>query len=338
MRYALCAMRFRGLIMGQVLIGVDLGGTNVRIGVVTPKGRVLKKEEYALDPSLGGSKIVEGLVSNLKNFLQERIGRNNQLLGIGIGIAGAIDMKRGRMINSPNIPDLNDFRIREFLKKRISSPIVIENDANAFALGEGWVGAAKGSKDYCGITLGTGVGGGIVINGEILHGSGGMASEVGHMVIDPEGPLCGCGGRGCLEVYASATGIKRMALEAIEKGEGGEIVKRAGGKVEEVTSEKVFQAAQFGDEAAQKIFHEMGRFLGLGLVNLIHLFDPEKIVIGGKASRAWNTFIKTTMEVVRERTMEGSREKVKIVQAKCGDDAGILGAAYVALRSMKHRA
>jgi glucokinase len=315
-----------------------LGGTNVRIGIVTPTGRILKKEEYALDPSRGGLNIVEGLVSNLKNLLQKRIGKNNQLLGIGIGIAGAIDMKRGRMINSPNIPDLNGFGIREFIQKRMSSPIAIENDANAFALGEGWVGAAKGSKDYCGITLGTGVGGGIVINGEILHGSGGMASEVGHMVIDPEGPLCGCGGKGCLEIYASATGIRRMALEAIEKGKGGEILKRAGGKVEEITSEKVFEAAQSGDKAAQKIFNEMGRFLGLGLVNLIHLFDPEKIVIGGKASRAWDSFIKTTMEVVTERAMEGSREKVKIVQAKCGDDAGILGAAYVSLRSIGHRA
>jgi glucokinase len=320
--------------MGRVLVGVDLGGTNVRIGIVTPMGKILKKEEYALDPSQGGLKIVEGLVSNLKNLLQKRIGKNDQLLGIGIGIAGTIDMKRGRMINSPNIPDLNGFGIREFIKKRMSSPIAIENDANAFALGEGWVGAAKGSKDYCGITLGTGVGGGIVINGEILHGSGGMASEVGHMVIDPEGPLCGCGGKGCLEVYASATGIRRMALEAIEKGKGGEILKRAGGKVEEITSEKVFEAAQSGDKAAQKIFNEMGRFLGLGLVNLIHLFDPEKIVIGGKASRAWDSFINTTMEVVTERAMEGSREKVKIVQAKCGDDAGILGAAFVSLRSI----
>jgi glucokinase len=331
-------MRFWSLIMGRVLVGVDLGGTNVRIGIVTPTGRVLKKEEYALDPSQGGLKIVEELVSNLKNLLQKRIGKNNQLLGIGIGIAGAIDMKRGRMMHSPNIPDLNGFGIREFIRKRISSPIAIENDANAFALGEGWVGAAKGSNYYCGITLGTGVGGGIVINGEILHGSRGMASEVGHMVIDPEGPLCGCGGKGCLEVYASATGIRRMALEAIEKGEGGEILKRAGGKVEEVTSEKVFEAAQSGDKAAQKIFNEMGRFLGLGLVNLIHLFNPEKIVIGGRVSRAWDSFIKATMEVVMERAMEGSREKVKIVQAKCGDNAGILGAAYISLKSIGRKA
>jgi glucokinase len=328
----------RSKTMGRVLVGVDLGGTNVRIGIVTPTGRVLKKEEYGLDPSQGGLKSVEELVSNLKNFLQKGIGKNNQLLGIGIGIAGAIDMKKGRIINSPNIPGLNGFGIREFIKKRISSPIVIENDANAFALGEGWVGAAKGSNYYCGITLGTGVGGGIVINGEILHGSGGMASEVGHMVIDPEGPLCGCGGKGCLEVYASATGIRRMALEAIERGAGREILKRAGGKVEDVTSEMVFEAARSGDKVAQKIFHKMGRFLGLGLVNLINLFNPEKIVIGGKASRAWDFFIKTTMGVVMERAMEGSREKVKIVQAKCGDNAGILGAAYISLKSIGRKA
>jgi glucokinase len=326
------------MIMSSVLIGVDLGGTNVRIGMVTPTGRVLNKEEYALDSSQGGLKLVEELVSNLKNLLQKRVGKNNQLLGIGIGIAGAIDVKKGRIINSPNIPNLNGFGIREFIKKRISSPIAIENDANAFVLGEGWVGAAKGSKDYCGITLGTGVGGGIVTNGEIVHGSRGMAGEVGHMVIDREGVLCGCGGKGCLEVYASAAGIKRMALEAIERGEGGEILRRTGGKAEEVTSEKVFEAARSGDEVARKIFREMGRFLGLGLVNLIHLFDPEKIVIGGKASRAWDFFIKTTMEVVMERAMEGSREKVKIVRAKCGDDAGMLGAAYACLKSTGHRA
>jgi predicted NBD/HSP70 family sugar kinase len=124
-----------------------------------------------------------------------------------------------------------------------------------------------------------------------------------------------------------------MALEAIEKGEGGEILKRAGGKVEEVTSEKVFEAAQSGDQTTQQIFNQMGRFLGLGLVNLIHLFNPEKIVIGGKVSQAWDYFIKSTMETIEERSMKGPREKVKIVQAKCGDDAGILGAAFVVLKN-----
>jgi len=323
--------------MGRIFVGVDFGGTNVRLGTVSHKGRVLKKEEYALEPSQEGLPIVEGLVSNLKSFIRKRVSKSDELLGIGIGMAGAIDMKKGRVVNSPNIPSLNGFSILESLKKRISFPIAIENDANAFALGEGWVGAARGCKDYCGITLGTGVGGGIVIDGEILHGSGGMASEVGHMVIDPEGSLCGCGGKGCLEVYASATGITRMALEAVERGEGKEILKKAGGQLEAVTSEKVFEAAQSGDKAAQRTFQQMGRCLGLGLVTLIHLFDPEKIVIGGKVSRAWDFFMKTTREVVIERSMRGSRGKVRILRARCGDDAGILGAAYVSLKTLGHR-
>ncbi len=318
--------------MRQLSIGVDLGATNVRIGVVTRTGRILKREEYPLDQSRGGVCLAEELVSKVRNLLSGRGSRSSQWLGIGVGIAAAIDMRRGTIVNSPNIRGLNGFAMRDFLRKRISLPVVLENDANAFALGEGWVGAARGASDYCGITLGTGVGGGIVVKGAILHGSKGRGGEVGHMAMNPEGPPCGCGGRGCLEVYASASGIKRMALEAIERGEGEEILRRAGGERQKVNAEKVFEAARSGDRVAQEIFREMGRWLGLGLVNLIHLFDPEKIVIGGKVSRAWDLFIRTTMEVVSERVMEGSRRKVRIVRAQCGDDAGILGAAYACLK------
>jgi len=327
--------------MNRFLIGVDLGGTNIRMGIVTPEGKVLKKVQYITDVSKGGLILFEQLVLNLNDLIQKYFKESNQLIGIGIGVAGPIDMKKGVMIAPPNLPALDGFPIRAFLQKRISSSIFIENDANAFTLGEGWVGAAKGCKHYCGITLGTGVGGGIVVEGKILHGVKGMAGEIGHMVIDPEGPSCGCGGRGCLEVYASGTGIKRMALEAIEKGEGKGILKRSGGDPQKITSEKVFKAARSGDLTAKKIFNEMGRFLGLGLVSLIRLFNPEKIVIGGKVSQAWDYFIGSVMETVQERTKEALRERLQIVQADCGDDAGMLGAAYSALKStfsIEHRA
>ncbi len=317
--------------MEQFLIGLDVGGTNVRMGIITPEGKVLKRVQYTTDVSKGGLALFERLVSNLKGLIQENFKESNQLIGIGIGVAGPIDMKRGLIMEPPNLPDLKGFPLKDFLKEKIFSPIAIENDANAFTLGEGWVGAAEGCKDYCGITLGTGVGGGIVVEGKILHGAEGMAGEVGHMVIYPEGPLCGCGGRGCLEVYASGTGIRRMALEAIERGEGGGILKWVEGDLKNVTSGKVFEVAQFGDLEAQQIFNEMGRYLGLGLINLIHLFNPEKIVIGGKVSRAWDYFIGSVMETVQERSMEGPREKLQIVKAECGDDAGMLGAAYSAL-------
>ncbi len=317
--------------MDHFLIGVDFGGTNIRMGIVTPEGKVLKKVRYITDVSKGGSVLFEGLVSNLKDLIRKNMKGSVQLIGIGIGVAGPIDMKKGVMIAPPNLPALDGFPIRAFLQERISSTILIENDANAFTLGEGWVGAAKGCKHYCGITLGTGVGGGIVVAGKILHGSAGMGGEVGHMVIDPEGPLCGCGGRGCLEVYASAAGITRMALEAVEKGEYGGILKRVGGDAQSLNSEKVFEIAQKGDLEARQIFETMGRFLGLGLVNLVNLFNPQKIVIGGKVSRAWDYFIPSVIETVQERAMEGPRKKVNIVRAECGDDAGMLGAAYSAL-------
>lgn len=323
--------RDRSILMERLLIGVDVGGTNIRMGIVTPEGKLLRKVQYATDISRGGLVLFEKLVLNLKDLIRKHFKESNQLIGIGIGVAGPIDIQRGVIVEPPNLPDLKGFPLRNFLQREISSPIAIENDANAFTLGEGWVGAAKDCQHYCGITLGTGVGGGIVVEGKILHGAEGMAGEVGHMVINPEGPPCGCGGKGCLEVYASGAGIKRMALEAIEKGGGEVILKQSGGDPQKITSEKVFEAAKSGDLTARNIFNEMGRFLGLGLVNLIHLFNPEKIVIGGKVSQAWDCFIKSTMETVNERAMKGPREKVEIVQALYGDDAGMLGAAYTAL-------
>jgi len=318
--------------MEKFLIGVDVGGTNVRMGIVSPDGKVLEKIQYPIDVSKKASALMEELLANLKDLTEKGLKESKQLIGIGIGIAGAIDMKSGIVKESPNIKDLKDFELKEFLEGKIPHPIIIENDANAFTLGEGWAGAAKGCRHYCGITLGTGVGGGIVVEGKILHGAEGMGGEVGHMVIDPEGPLCGCGGRGCLEVYASGTGITRMALEAIETGEGCGILKWVGGDLQSVTSEKVFEAAHSGDLGAQRVFHEMGRYLGLGLINLIHLFNPEKIVIGGKVSQAWEYFIGSVMETIQERAMEGPRRRVQIVKAECGDEAGILGAAYAAFK------
>jgi len=310
---------------------VDVGGTNVRMGIVTPDGRILKKVEYPTDITRGSLGMMKELTSRLKDFIPEESGKSHPEIRIGIGIAGPVDQKRGVLIAPPNLPGFDGFPLREFLQKEIPFPIIIENDANAFTLGEGWMGAARGLLHYCGMTLGTGVGGGIVVGGEIIHGAAGMGGEVGHMVLNPKGPLCGCGGRGCLEAYASGSGIRRMALEANKKGKGKKILKKDRGDIKKVTSEEVFQAARMGDQVALKIFNEMGRYLGLGLVNLIHLFNPEKIVIGGKVSKAWDYFIGSATEVVALRAMKGQRDRVQIVQAECGDDAGVLGAAYVAL-------
>jgi glucokinase len=299
------------------------------MGIVTPGGVVLKKIKYGTHISEGREPLLKRLVSHLKDLIRKDL--NSSHPWIGIGVAGSIDRERGIIVHSPNLPDLEGFGFRDFLSKKFSHPIVIENDANAFTLGEGWRGAARGAKHFCGITLGTGVGGGIVVEGKILHGKEGMAGEVGHMVIEPNGLACGCGGRGCLEVYASGKGIQRMALEAIKKGRGKVILKGGRSHFQKITSEDVFKAAQKGDTLAKGIFDKMGAYLGLGLVNLIHLFNPEKIVIGGNVSKAWDFFIEKTMETIQERSMKGPRDRTEIVQSRCGDEAGILGAAYAAL-------
>jgi glucokinase len=318
-------------LMEQYLIGVDIGGTNIRMGIVTPDGRIIKKIEYSTDMSGGGRAMMESLASRLKGFVRDVVKRDSARIRIGMGAAGPVDMRRGILITPPNLPDLHRFPLRTFLQEKISLPVVIENDANAFTLGEGWKGAARGCLHYCGVTLGTGVGGGIVVAGKILHGADGMGGEVGHMVLNPEGPLCGCGGRGCLEVYASGNGIRRMALEAIEKKSGKRGHRQRKGDLSKLTSEEVFEAAQKGDDLALNVLNEMGRYLGLGLVNLVNLFNPEKIVIGGKVARAWDYFIGSAKGIVQQRAMKGQRERVEIVQAECGDDAGILGAAFTAL-------
>ncbi len=315
------------------LIGVDVGGTNIRMGVVTPEGGILKKVQFPTDISQGPSAMMEELVLRLKDLIQGTVGGMHSAVRVGIGVPGPIDMNRGVLVAPPNLPELHEFPLREFLRERLVFPIVIENDANAYTLGEGWVGAARGALHYCCLTLGTGVGGGAVVEGKILHGADGYGGEIGHMILNPEGPVCGCGGRGCLEVYASGKGLKRMALEAVERREGeGTLIRQKIEHLQEITSEDVFKAAQEGDELAQQVFHEMGRYLGLGLVNLTNLFNPERIVIGGKVSRAWDYFIQSAREVLYERAMKGQRERVEIVRAACGDDAGILGAAYTALK------
>lgn len=318
--------------MEPVLIGVDLGGTNTRMGVIAPDGKILKRTQYPTGASQGVTKMLDELVVRLRDLIQQIPEKDHSLIRVGIGVPGPVDLYRGILIEPPNLPELHQFPLREFLRRRIPIPLVLENDANAFTLGEGWVGAARGARYFCGITLGTGVGGGVVINGEMLRGVDGFGGEVGHMVLNPEGPICGCGGKGCLEVYASGTGVRRMALEIIEREGHQSLLKEEIKNPGKLTSEDVFKAAERGDGLAQKVFQEMGRYLGLGLVNLTNLFNPEKIVIGGKVSGAWNYFISQAKEVLYQRAMKGQRERVEIVRAEWGDDAGILGAAYAALR------
>jgi len=216
----------------------------------------------------------------------------------------------------------------KMLSRRIGMPLYLENDANAAALGEKWMGAAKDVQDFCFITLGTGVGGGLVLDGKIWHGADGMAGEVGHMTIDPHGPRCRCGNRGCLEMYASTKALRRMIRQALSSGKRSRFFRE--NRDREISGDVIHWAAKEGDRISREAFARMGSALGIGIAGLINLLNLEKVVFGGGLSAAWKFFSPTLRREVKSRAFAGPARRVRIVRASAGEDAGVLGAAYIA--------
>ncbi len=309
--------------MGHVVIGVDLGGTNLRSALLSPAGDLLDKYTEATHASDGWKKVVGRLVENIKRQQASAERKGSNVVAIGVGAPGIIHGDTGIVVKSPNFPDWNNLPLKKELEKAIELPVTIENDANAAALGEQWRGAGKGIGSMILLTLGTGVGGGIVLNNQIWQGADGMAGELGHMTIIPDGRLCGCGNTGCLEMYASARGIVESYRERKRQVPAGEI-----------TSESVSEAARNGDSDALAVMHGMGRMLGIGIANLINIFNPEMIVIGGRVKDAWPLFIDSTREEIKRRSFEVPAARTKIVPSMLGDDAGIIGAAAAALQKL----
>ncbi len=313
--------------MGHVVvIGVDLGGTNLRTALLSPDGDVLDKHKEATRASAGWKQVIARLVENIQLQRASATRKGLTVAGVGVGAPGVIQMDKGIVVKSPNFPDWNNLPLKEELEKALRVPVFIENDANAAALGEQWRGAGRGINSMILLTLGTGVGGGIVLNNLIWQGADGMAGEIGHMTVIPEGRQCGCGNTGCLEMYASARGIVQSYRDALGiKDEG---------KAPEITSEQVYLAAREGEAAAQRVMKDMGRMLGIGIANLINIFNPQMIVIGGGVKDAWELFIGATHEEIMRRAFRVPAERTEIVPSLLGDDAGMVGAAAVALQKV----
>jgi glucokinase len=311
--------------VGQVVVGVDLGGTNLRTALLSPDGNVLDKHKEATHASAGWKQVVARLVGNIQR--QQKIADQKGLtvVGAGVGAPGVIRMDQGIVVKSPNFPDWNNLPLKEELERALHIPVFIENDANAAALGEQWLGAGRGINSMILLTLGTGVGGGIVLNNLIWQGADGMAGEIGHMTLIPEGRRCGCGNTGCLEMYASARGIVLSYRDALGMKESG--------KAPELTAEQVYQAARDGEPVALRVMKDMGRMLGIGIANLINIFNPQMIVIGGGVKDAWQLFIGATHEEIMRRAFQVPAERTEIVPSQLGDDAGMVGAAAVALQN-----
>jgi glucokinase len=335
--------------MSSFSIGVDLGGTNLRIAAVDSEGNLLEKLTVGAEISRGRNFVIEEMTAAIKN-VAAGFQNKYELSGVGIGVPGIIEKRTGRVIKSPNLPDWLNYPVKEEIEHRLKSVVILENDANAAALGEYWLGAARDLDAMCIVTLGTGVGGGIIINGEIWDGMTGMAGEFGHINIEPEGHPCNCGSRGCVEQLASATAIVRMAKEAIASGKAEGLAKAARGNVE-FTAKSVFHLALQGDEAAKTIFNKVGWALGILMADLVNAFNFPMYVIGGGVSSSWQAFSPKLFEELHMRSMvyaatastttqelsgaaattpRQSEEKSRttiVARALLGSDAGLFGAA-----------
>jgi glucokinase len=312
--------------MPDFSIAVDLGGTNLRIAAVSSDGQLLEKVTLATKLALGPYDVIDQMCDAILR-LSAKYQQSGKLLGAGLGIPGIIDMQTGTVRKSANLPGWENYPVRAEIERRLglpkdglpkngfsqnvlpknalpknAAPVALENDANMAALGEQWLGAARIVENMAMITLGTGIGGAIVLGGKIWHGMNGMAGEFGHVTVEPEGHPCGCGSRGCAERYASASAIMRMAHEAIARREAPALAQAASSEAE-FGAHSIYNLAVQGDEPAQRIFHTFGRYLGIMLAGAVNVLNLDMYVIGGGVSSAWDAFAPAMFKELRERSI-----------------------------------
>jgi glucokinase len=299
--------------MAEYTIGLDLGGTNLRAAAVDRSGKMLDKVSESTNPEKGREVVLTDMAGVINKVKANRPG--DKLAGIGIGVPGFIRLKEGIITNSNNLACLENFKIRDEMERRLETRVILENDANAAALGEKWMGAGREVDDLVLLTLGTGIGGGIIAGGRVLHGYLGMAGELGHLTVVPNGNPCGCGNRGCLEKHASANAISAMAY-LLHLGEN-------------LSPKEVYDFATAGDERAKRVFEIMGEMLGVALAMLANTFNYPLYLLSGGILPAWDFFAPKMFEVTRERSFTFRTTDTRIEKATLGNEAGLFGAAYL---------
>lgn len=304
--------------MSDRIIAVDFGGTQIRAALFDDDARIIAQTAQATRASEGADVVFARLAASVR----EICGDWSRVRGIGVGAPGPLDPWRGVILFAPNLPGMNDFPLQARLEKEFSVPAFIGNDANLAALAEHRYGAGRGHKDMIYMTISTGIGGGIIADGKLFLGARGFAGEVGHQTLEANGPICNCGNVGCLEALASGPAIVRAAREAIAQGRESQL--RA---LSEISGAAVTRAAREGDALAVEILQRAGRYIGIGIVNLVHLFDMQLFVLGGSvALHAWDYLYPAMRRAVEQHAMPSMREGVRIVQAQLGDEVGLYGA------------
>jgi glucokinase len=315
------------------IIGVDLGGTNIVVGVLPMdggNGEVLALASEATEAQRGAKFVVDRINSMIETA-RERVtathgGGPEDFAGVGIGSPGPLDRRSGIVINTPNLGWRN-FPLRDLVGKAVNLPAILDNDANCATYGEWWLGAGRNVNTLVGLTLGTGIGGGIVLNGEIFHGVSDAAGEIGHTTIEVNGRKCKCGNYGCLEAYASGPAIALRAIEGIEAGTDSMLPDLVSGRLESVTAATVYEAAVLGDPYANDVMRETAKFLGAGVANLINMLNPEMIVIAGGVTKAGDHLFLPLKAEVRKRAFRSALEACQICPAALPGTAGVIGAA-----------
>lgn len=316
----------------KLIVGVDLGGTKIDAALSDNCGNIKKRELRETRASEGPNAVIKRIVEAIRAASSDR-----EIAAVGIGAAGIIDVETGLITFSPNLPGWRNIKLKDILERDLGVRTFVDNDATVAALAEHKFGIAVGCDHFICVTVGTGIGGGIVTNGQIYRGISGSAGEIGHMTIDINGPRCGCGNAGCWEALASGTALEREARVKIAEGIKTTIPKYAKESDGRITAKGVYLAAQDGDKLANDLIEQLGYYLGVGLANLINIFNPQLVVIGGGVSRMGEMILEPARKTVRERAFELSAKAARVEVSSLGYDAGPLGAVALALSELSRQ-
>ena len=326
----------RGHMSTKHYVGVDLGGTNIKFGIVSDKGEVSYKGVLSAQAHLGRDAVYGNMLEGVKQALHAAKVRKTKIAGIGAGSPGTVNQITGKIEgSSPNIPQMVNANLRQWLAKPFGLPVCVDNDANVMALAESKFGAAKVFSNALCITVGTGIGGGIILDGKLFHGSNFAGAEFGHMTICYNGRRCNCGGIGCLEMYASAPAMVRDAQRLLRPDRKSVIHKLVQEDLDQLTTKILFQAERKGDALAAGVINQACAYLGAGIASAVNLLNPEVVVIGGGVSQGGASFIRRIEREVKRRAFPSATRHLKVVRAKLGNDAGFIGAAILCTQTIR---
>lgn len=318
---------------GEIILGVDIGGTKIAVALATAQGEILSRG-YNLTPTpTNPDVIIDTIFTTIEKTISAGKSKS-QLLGIGIAAAGIIDSDAGKVIFSPNLPGWHDVPLRDTIQHKFGISTYLGNDATLAALGEWCFGVRKKVANLIYITVSTGIGGGIIADGKLCTGSRGVAGEIGHMTIDVNGPRCNCGNIGCWEALASGTALAREAAKQIIQGVPTSIIELVDGDMSKIDAKVVFLAAKQGDELAKELISQLAYYFGVGLANLVNIFNPELILVGGGVAKMGDLLLQPAIKVVKERAFRTSADAVEIKPALLGDDSSVLGAVAFVLDNL----